>query len=112
MMEAVQNTKNVGIAMKNKDWALAVKLRGNTFQRNITLYNELGANKPIVSETQIKGLQIGLVNCGAPAGGMNAAIRAIVRHSINNNVSPVIIKDGFGGFLNTTSKQGKIFKMK
>lgn len=105
MMKAVTQTKEVEKAMANKDWDLAVKLRGRTFERNIRLYRELGANTPIVPITDIKGIKVGIVNIGAPAGGTNAAIRAVVRNCINHNVTPIVIKDGIGGFLHPNSMQ-------
>ena len=43
--------------------------------------------------------RIGLVNIGAPAAGINAAIRAVVRKTIHMGSTPVVIKDGIGGLL-------------
>ena len=40
--------------------------------------------------------RIGLVNIGAPAAGINAAIRAVVRKTIHMGSTPVVIKDGIG----------------
>ena len=99
MMEAVKRTKEVGEAMASKDWARATSLRGSSYQKNIRIYHALGANKPDVPLVKNIGIKIGIVNIGAPAGGVNAAVRAVVRNCINNNVTPAVIKDGIGGLL-------------
>ncbi len=43
-------------------------------------------------------MKIGFINVGAPAGGMNAAIRAGVAYCISRGHEPVAIHNGFAGF--------------
>ena len=43
-------------------------------------------------------MKIGFVNVGAPAGGMNAAVRAAVAYCIARGHEPVAIHNGFAGF--------------
>ncbi len=43
-------------------------------------------------------MRIGFINVGAPAGGMNAAIRAGVAYCISRGHEPVAIHNGFAGF--------------
>ena len=99
MMEAVEKTRAVGSAMNAKDWEKAIALRGGAFARNIRIFHSLGAVKPSTPLTDLQGVKVGVVNIGAPAGGVNAAVRAVVRNCINNNVTPAVIKDGIGGLL-------------
>ena len=99
MMEAVAKTREVGIAMGEKDWEKAKKLRGGAFGRNIRIFHSLGAVKPAKPLTHLVGVKVGVVNIGAPAGGVNAAVRAVVRNCINNNVTAAIIKDGIAGLV-------------
>ena len=51
-----------------------------------------------------KSYRIGLVNIGAPAAGVNAALRAVVRKTIHMGSTPVVIKDGIGGLLSESGK--------
>lgn len=43
-------------------------------------------------------MKIGVINVGAPAGGMNAAVRAAVAYCISRGHEPVAIHNGFAGF--------------
>ena len=43
-------------------------------------------------------MKIGFINVGAPAGGMNAAVRAAVAYCISRGHEPVGIHNGFAGF--------------
>ena len=100
MMEAVSQTKEVATAIEAKDWVRVAKLRGKSFERNIKMYHALGANIPVDAlPAGITGVKLGVVNIGAPAGGGNAAVRAVVRTCINNNVTPAVIRNGIGGLI-------------
>jgi 6-phosphofructokinase 1 len=43
-------------------------------------------------------MKIGFINVGAPAGGMNAAVRAAVAYCISRGHEPIGIHNGFAGF--------------
>lgn len=43
-------------------------------------------------------MRIGFINVGAPAGGMNAAVRAGVAYCLSRGHEPVAIYNGFAGF--------------
>lgn len=43
-------------------------------------------------------MKIGFINVGAPAGGMNAAVRAAVAYCISRGHEPLAIHNGFAGF--------------
>ena len=90
MMDAVAKTQQVAKAMAEKNWTLATSLRGSTFSKNLNTYHELGADKSQRAEKNNK--RVGLVNVGAPAAGINAAIRAVVRKTLHCGSTPVIIR--------------------
>lgn len=46
LMECVEKTKAVAQAMADKNWELAVKLRGRSFERNLETYKMLTRLKP------------------------------------------------------------------
>jgi 6-phosphofructokinase 1 len=43
-------------------------------------------------------MKIGFINVGAPAGGMNAAVRAAVAYCVSRGHEPIGIHNGFAGF--------------
>jgi len=43
-------------------------------------------------------MKIGFINVGAPAGGMNAAVRAGVAYCLSRGHEPIAIQNGFAGF--------------
>jgi len=43
-------------------------------------------------------MKVGFINVGAPAGGMNAAVRAGVAYCLSRGHEPVAIHNGFAGF--------------
>jgi 6-phosphofructokinase 1 len=44
-------------------------------------------------------MRIGFINVGAPAGGMNAAVRAGVAYCLNRGHEPIAIHNGFAGYV-------------
>lgn len=48
--------------------------------------------------TLAQRMKIGFINVGAPAGGMNAAVRAAVAYCLSRGHEPVAIHNGFAGF--------------
>lgn len=51
------------------------------------------------AEAGKNSLRIGIINVGAPAGGMNAAVRAAVRYARNRGHVPFGIHNGFPGLM-------------
>lgn len=64
--------------MENKDWSLTVQLRGSSFARNLQTYKLLAKiYVPKEKDNLSAGhcFNLGVINVGAPACGMNAAVR-------------------------------------
>ena len=51
LLDCVQKTQAVSKAMNEKDWQLAVTLRGKSFQRNLETYRML-TRSPVTSQHQ------------------------------------------------------------
>ncbi|KAK9891525.1 hypothetical protein WA026_014762 [Henosepilachna vigintioctopunctata] len=79
LMECVKQTKAVAEAMNSKNWAKAIELRGRSFSRNLETYKLLTRLKPTVNESE-KPVTVAVIHVGAPACGMNAAVRSFVRN--------------------------------
>ena len=71
-MECVEKPKEVTRAMENKDWDLAVQLRGRSFMRNLETFKSLSKNIPKNVDTS-NGRNLAVINVGAPCCGVNAA---------------------------------------
>uniref|UniRef100_A0A3Q2YEN2 ATP-dependent 6-phosphofructokinase n=1 Tax=Hippocampus comes TaxID=109280 RepID=A0A3Q2YEN2_HIPCM len=82
LMECVQMTQEVQKAMDEKKFEEAVKLRGSNFN-------------------------VAVLNVGAPAAGMNAAVRSAVRVGISEGHKMFAVNDGFEGFYKGQIKEIK-----
>uniref|UniRef100_A0A3B1J9C1 Phosphofructokinase, platelet n=1 Tax=Astyanax mexicanus TaxID=7994 RepID=A0A3B1J9C1_ASTMX len=108
LMECVQMTQQVQKAMDEKNFEEAVKLRGRSFENNLNTYKLLSYRKPD-SEVSKDGegrkggpccssFNVAVLNVGAPAAGMNAAVRSAVRVGITEGHTMFAVQDGFEGF--------------
>uniref|UniRef100_A0A3P8VQB6 6-phosphofructokinase n=1 Tax=Cynoglossus semilaevis TaxID=244447 RepID=A0A3P8VQB6_CYNSE len=103
LMECVEMTKLVQQAMNEKRFEEAVKLRGGSFENNWNIYKLLAYQKPSQSESNFS---VAILNVGAPAAGMNAAMRSAVRLGLANGHKVYGVHDGFQGLAN-----GAVFEM-
>ncbi|CAL1582363.1 unnamed protein product [Knipowitschia caucasica] len=94
LMECVEMTKLVQQAMNEKRFNEAVKLRGGSFENNWNIYKLLAFQKPAQTKTNNS---LAIVNVGAPAPGMNAAVRSAVRLAISHGHKVYAFHNGFQG---------------
>nr|XP_033787423.1 ATP-dependent 6-phosphofructokinase, platelet type isoform X2 [Geotrypetes seraphini] len=97
LMECVQMTQEVQKAMDEKRFEDAVKLRGRSFENNLNTYKLL-SHKKSVSELPKSNFNVAVLNVGAPAAGMNGAVRSAVRVGITEGHKMFAVNDGFEGF--------------
>ncbi|KEZ39194.1 6-phosphofructokinase [Scedosporium apiospermum] len=100
LMEAVKDTKEVAAAVQAKDFDRAMSLRDHEFldqyksyMMTTNVHMDDGEKVP-----EIQRMKIAFINVGAPAGAMNAAIRAGVAYCISRGHEPIAIHNGFAGF--------------
>ncbi|XP_044290366.1 ATP-dependent 6-phosphofructokinase, liver type isoform X2 [Varanus komodoensis] len=94
LMECVQVTKDVQKAMDEKRFDEAIQLRGRSFENNWNIYKLLAHQKPAQEKSNFS---IAILNVGAPAAGMNAAVRSAVRVGICQGHTMYVVNDGFEG---------------
>ncbi|KAE8626801.1 hypothetical protein XENTR_v10006761 [Xenopus tropicalis] len=94
LMECVQVTKDVTQAMTEKRFDEALKLRGRSFENNWKVYRTLAHVRPTATKS---GYNLAILNVGAPAAGMNAAVRSTVRIGIIQGHTMFAVHDGFEG---------------
>ncbi|KAI4870286.1 6-phosphofructokinase [Hypoxylon rubiginosum] len=100
LMSAVRETKQVAKAIEAQDFDQAMSLRDTEFSDQYKSYmmtTTMGLDQDIHLEDS-KRMRIGFINVGAPAGGMNAAIRAGVAYCRSRGHEPIAIHNGFAGF--------------
>ncbi|CAJ0914045.1 unnamed protein product, partial [Mesorhabditis belari] len=108
LMQCVERTQAVQKAMNEKDWETAVRLRGRSFQRNLDTYRLLTKLHP--EKDNLSGghhFNVAVMNVGAPAGGMNAAVRSFTRISLYHRCTVWGINDSFEGLM-----KGKLTELK
>ncbi|XP_056337325.1 ATP-dependent 6-phosphofructokinase, platelet type isoform X2 [Danio aesculapii] len=106
LMECVQMTQEVQKAMDEKRFEEAVKLRGRSFENNLNTYKLLSHRK-IDTELPRSSFNVAVLNVGAPAAGMNAAVRSAVRVGITEGHTMFAVSDGFEGFYKGQIKEIK-----
>uniref|UniRef100_H3BIK9 6-phosphofructokinase type A n=1 Tax=Latimeria chalumnae TaxID=7897 RepID=H3BIK9_LATCH len=94
LMECVQVTKDVTKAMTMGKFDEAIKLRGRSFENNWNTYKSLAHSHLTITKSN---LNIAILNVGAPAAGMNAAVRSAVRCGILQGHKMFAVHDGFEG---------------
>ncbi|KAG5325108.1 PFKA phosphofructokinase, partial [Pseudoatta argentina] len=110
LMECVRRTKAVAQVMADKNWDLAVQLRGKGFARNLETYKMLtrlkaphlidGANREVNGRALPKdNYTLAVMHIGSPSCGMNAAVRSFVRNCIYRGDKVYGICDGVLGLI-------------
>ncbi|CAL8277099.1 unnamed protein product [Lota lota] len=97
LMECVQMTQEVQKAMDEKKFDEAVRLRGRSFENNLHTYRLLCSRKSD-EDLPSSSFNVAVLNVGAPAAGMNAAVRSAVRVGITEGHKMFAVNDGFEGF--------------
>ncbi|XP_015185148.1 PREDICTED: ATP-dependent 6-phosphofructokinase isoform X5 [Polistes dominula] len=101
LMECVRRTKAVAKAMADKNWDLAVQLRGKGFARNLETYKMLTRLKaPADYDINAKDHHtVAVMHIGSPSCGMNAAVRSFVRNCIYRGDKVYGVCDGVLGLI-------------
>ncbi|ERE79898.1 6-phosphofructokinase type C-like protein [Cricetulus griseus] len=97
LVECVQMTQAVQKAMDERNFHEAVRLRGRSFEGNLKTYKRLAIKQHDDKITK-SNCNVAIINVGAPAAGMNAAVRSAVRVGIADGHKMFAIYDGFDGF--------------
>ncbi|XP_030626352.1 phosphofructokinase, liver b isoform X3 [Chanos chanos] len=87
-------TKEVQKAMNEQRFDEAIQLRGKSFENNWNTYKLLAHQKPAQSKSNFS---MAILNVGAPAAGMNAAVRSAVRVGLAQGHRVYTVNDGFEG---------------
>lgn len=99
LAECVQKTKASATAIAEGRHEEALQLRGGSFSDNIDTLSTMHRSLPRPPKADQKRLKIAVVHAGAPAPGMNTAVRAAVRLGLDAGHVMLGVRNGFAGFL-------------
>ena len=100
LMACVERTHAINQAVNERNFERAMELRGKSFQESFRMFRTLVRATPHPPTPGQKRFRIGILNAGGPAPGMNAAVRAAVRLTIDKGHTPFAIYRGFRGLIN------------
>lgn len=107
LMDCVSKTRAVAEAMARLDFERAFGMRDPGFQSNHIIWRLMhrGVDGLTRLEDSARRLSIGIIHCGAPAGGMNAATVGVFFYGISRGFKVLGICNGFEGLLNGETRE-------
>ena len=97
LMECVERTRQVAAAIKDRDYEKAMSLRSSSFNHSFRTLKTMVRALPHPPEPGQKRFRIAVLNAGAPAPGMNTAVRAAVRLGLDQGHIMLAASNGFEG---------------
>jgi 6-phosphofructokinase 1 len=98
LTECVSRTRQINEVLKRNEYPKALELRGTAFNDAWRTFNTLLKALPHPPAEGQRRLRFGILTAGAPAPGMNTAVRAAVRLAIDQGHVVYAIRRGFRGF--------------
>jgi len=98
LVECVERTRQVAEAIQARDYERAMSLRSPNFNHSFRTYRTMARALPHPPEPGQKRFRIAVLNAGAPAPGMNTAVRAVVRLGLDQGHIVLGVHNGFEGF--------------
>ena len=99
LMKCVEQTHAVADAIAAHDYERAMDLRGASFKQVFRTLRTLLRSLPHEPTPGQKRLRLAVMNSGAPAPGMNTAIRAAVRIGLDQGHIMLGVTNGFQGLI-------------
>jgi 6-phosphofructokinase 1 len=99
LMECVEKTRKVAEAVQAKNYEEAMALRGNSFKESFRTLRTMVRWLPHTPRPGQRKFRIAVMNAGAPAPGMNSAVRTAVRLGIDKGHTMLGVRGGFQGLI-------------
>ena len=96
---SVEQTRAVTTAIQERDFGKAMTLRGNNYQAAFRTLRTLVRALPHAPTPGQKRLRLAVMHSGAPAPGMNTAVRAAVRLGVDQGHRMFGVRNGFHGLI-------------
>ena len=97
LMECVEQTRAVADRIAERDYEKAMEMRGGSFGDSFRMIKTMVRAKPHEPDPEQRRLNLGIIHAGAPAPGMNPAVRVAVRVGIDRGHKMFGIRNGFRG---------------
>jgi 6-phosphofructokinase 1 len=97
LMECVEKTHAVAKAIEEHDYEAAMSLRGSSFNEAFQTLRTMLRALPHPPQPGQRRLRLAVIHTGAPAPGMNTAVRAAVRIGLDKGHIMLGIHNGFPG---------------
>jgi 6-phosphofructokinase 1 len=97
LMESVAKTHEVADRLAHHEYEVAMAMRGGSFSDSFRILRTLLRAHPHEPEPGQKVLRLAVLHCGAPAPGMNTAVRAAVRLGLDQGHTMLAVQNGFLG---------------
>ncbi len=104
---SLEKTWAVREAVTNQDFDTAMTLRGQGYKEAFKMLRTLVRAQPHVVPADKKRYRLGVINAGAPAPGMNTAVRAAVRLAVDKGHTVIGFQNGFRGLISGDGKELK-----
>ncbi len=99
LAECVSKTREINALLETQQYSRARELRGHSFNTALRTLQTLLRALPHPPQAGQRRLRLGILNVGAPAPGMNTAVRAAVRIAIDQGHTIFGIRRGFQGLI-------------
>jgi 6-phosphofructokinase 1 len=99
LTECVSKTREINMLLEGHEYARATELRGHAFIAAVGTLQTLLRALPHPPRPGQRRLRLAVLNVGAPAPGMNTAVRAAVRIAIDQGHEIFGVRRGFQGLI-------------
>jgi 6-phosphofructokinase 1 len=100
LMYCVAKTREINEALQTLNFERAMELRGRGFREAFRILRTMVRAMPHAPKEGKRRLRIAILNAGGASPGMNAAVRAAVRLSVDKGHIPLGVERGFRGLIN------------
>lgn len=100
LVECIQSTQEINNAINTQQFEQAMKLRGESFNESFNTLRTVLRALPHSRKIDEKQFRLAVMHSGAPAPGMNAAVRAAVRIGLDRGHAILGVRNGFNGLIN------------
>ena len=99
LAECVSKTREINALLEARQYSRALALRGSGFNTSLSTLRTLLRALPHPPQPDQRRLRLAILNAGAPAPGMNAAVRAAVRIALDQGHLVFGVRRGFQGLV-------------
>ncbi len=99
LAEVLAQTRAVEDAIAAREYERALELRGASFHQAFHTFHKLVRAVPQQIRVQPRPLRLAVMHAGAPAPGMNAAVRAAVRFALDEGHTVLGVRNAFRGLI-------------